>query len=182
MLFWVFVAWLIFTLGCFCAPFKAVALMFKKVIQQASRSFLELVLLILDTKVVKWIFYTKIFKEGRRYFWVFVLWLIFSFGCFCAPFIAIAIAFPFTRNLHYMQRFIRAADRLCGAMLGFSGRQMISTELTHASRLMWMREVIDIIDPHHCEESAYEEGAYCRLSDRPKSTYDPNAKHQLGCK
>jgi hypothetical protein len=76
----------------------------------------------------------------------------------------------------YMQRFIRAVDRLCAAMLGFSGRQMISTELVHAERLLWMRDWLETINPHHCEESAYEEGAYCRLSDKPEK------HHTLGCK
>jgi hypothetical protein len=110
------------------------------------------------------------------WFWAVVLWLIFSIGCLCAPFIAIAIMFPFTRKLKYMQRFVRAADRLCAAMLGFSGRQMISTELTHATYLMWMRNALDLIQPNHCAESAYEEGAYCRLSDKP------DHHHKLGCK
>lgn len=112
----------------------------------------------------------------RKLIWVVFLWLMFSGGCLCAPFIAIAIAFPFTRKLKYMQRFIRAADRLCAAMLGFSGRQMLSTELTHDTRLAWMHDLLEEIQPGHCEQSAYEEGAYCRLSDKPDSY------HKLGCK
>ena len=105
-----------------------------------------------------------------------ILWLIFTFGCYIAPILAIAIVLPWTRNMGYMQRFIRAVDRLCAAMLGFSGRQMISTELVHAERLLWMRDWLETINPHHCEESAYEEGAYCRLSDKPEK------HHTLGCK
>lgn len=113
-------------------------------------------------------------KYLRRFTWVVFLWFMFSVGCFCAPFIAMVI--PFTHDIKYLQRFIRAADRLCAAMLGFSGRQMLSTELTHDTRLAWMYNLLNEIEPGHCEESAYEEGAYCRLSDKPESY------RKLGCK
>jgi hypothetical protein len=117
--------------------------------------------------------YIRLFRVG---FWAVLLWLIFTFGCYLAPIIAIAIFFPGTRKFKYIQRFVRAADRLCAAMLGFSGRQMISTELIHATHLEWMRNILDDIAHRHCEESAYEEGAYCRLSEKPE------AYRTLGCK
>ena len=104
------------------------------------------------------------FRKWRKYIWVLFLWLMFSFGCFLAPFLAMTI--PFTRNISYIQRFVRAADRLCAALLGFSGRHMLSTELSHNERLKWMHDMLEEIDPNHCVESAYEEGAYCRLKDR----------------
>lgn len=69
-----------------------------------------------------------------------------------------------------MQRFVRAADRLCASMLGFSGRHMLSTELTYCQQYGWMRRILDEIQDRHCEESAFEEGAYCRLSDRKIGT------------
>ena len=104
------------------------------------------------------------FKHWKKYVWVLFLWLMFTFGCFLAPFLAISI--PFTRNIPYIQRFVRAADRMLAAMLCYSGRQMLSTELAHDERLKWMHDMLNDIEPNHCEESAYEEGAYCRLSDR----------------
>lgn len=103
------------------------------------------------------------FRRWRKYLWMLFLWLMFTFGCFLAPFLALAI--PFTRR-QYVHRFVRAADRLCAALLGFSGRQMLSTELAHDGRFRWMRNMLNEIEENHCEESAYEEGAYCRLSDR----------------
>lgn len=108
----------------------------------------------------------KIIRRVRVFMWVTFLWFLFTFGCLCAPIIAIAIAMPFTRRLHYIQRFVRAADRLCAAMLGFSGRHMLSTELTYSTYLVWMRNLLNEIQPNHCEDSAYEEGAYCKISDR----------------
>jgi hypothetical protein len=110
--------------------------------------------------------HTFIFKRIRKLIWVLFLWLLFSIGCFCAPFIAIAIAIPATRKSRYMQFFIRAADRLCAAMLGFTGRFMLSTELANEPRLRWMYYLLNEIETNHCEESVYEEGAYCRLYDR----------------
>lgn len=103
-------------------------------------------------------------RHSRRYLWILFLWLMFTIGCFLAPFIAILI--PFLKNVDYIQRFVRAADRLCAAMLGYDGKHMLSTELAHSSRLKWMYRVLNYIQPNHCEESAYEEGAYCRISDR----------------
>jgi hypothetical protein len=110
--------------------------------------------------------HTFIFKRIRKLIWVLFLWFLFSIGCFCAPFIAIAIAIPATRKSRYMQFFIRAADRLCAAMLGFTGRFMLSTELANEPRLRWMYYLLNEIETNHCEESVYEEGAYCRLYDR----------------
>jgi hypothetical protein len=111
-------------------------------------------------------YYKFIFKRFRKFVWVLFLWFLFSIGCYCAPFIALAIAIPATRRSRYMQFFIRAADRLCAAMLGFSGRLMLSTELANEPRLHWMYYLLNEIETNHCEESVYEEGAYCRLYDR----------------
>jgi len=64
-----------------------------------------------------------------------------------------------------MQNFIKAVDRMDAALLGFSGRQMLSTELIYETRLIWIRKALDEVEPNHCAESAYDEGAYCRLKD-----------------
>ena len=119
----------------------------------------------------KWI------KLIRVCLWASMLWTIFTFGCYLAPILAIVLlTIPFTRKLKYVQRVLRAADRLCAAMLGFSGRQMLSTEIIHAPHFTWMYNMLNEIEENHCEESAYEEGAYCRLSDKPE------IYHTLGCK
>lgn len=107
--------------------------------------------------------YHRAAKITRRALWVFLLWFIFSVGCLAAPFLALTI--PFTKKLSYIQVFVRAADRLCAAMLGFSGRLLLSTELSHAPQFRWIHDALEEIDPQHCERSAYSEGAYCRLSD-----------------
>jgi len=65
-----------------------------------------------------------------------------------------------------MKNFIKSADRMCAALLGFSGRQMLSTELIYQKRMLWMKNILDEIEPQHCENSAIDEGAYSRLKDR----------------
>lgn len=102
-------------------------------------------------------------KDIRRLVFTLTLWLMFTFGCFCAPFMV--IGYTYFKQKGYMQNVIKAADRLCAALLGFTGRQMLSTELIHETRLIWMKKALDEIEPGHCEESAIEEGAYCRLKD-----------------
>lgn len=103
------------------------------------------------------------FKRWRKYLWILFLWIMFTFGCFLAPFLAMMI--PFTRR-EYIVRFVKAADRMLAAMLNYSGRNMLSTELAHDTSFKWMHDMLNEIDENHCEESAYAEGAYCRLSDR----------------
>lgn len=49
-------------------------------------------------------------------------------------------------------------------MLGFSGRVTLSTECIHAMR--WMKNILNEIENNHCEESAFTEGAYCRIKDK----------------
>lgn len=63
-----------------------------------------------------------------------------------------------------MKHFIMSVDRMCAAMLGFSGRVTLSTECIHAMR--WMKNILNEIENNHCEESAFTEGAYCRIKDK----------------
>lgn len=95
---------------------------------------------------------------------IFILWIAFTAGCLVAPFVA--IAFLFFKHNHYLGNFARAADRMDAAILGFSGRHMLSTELNYSDRLKWIKKCLYIIDKKHCEEAAYDEGVYCRLTDR----------------
>ena len=108
----------------------------------------------------------RVIRHTRIAIWVIFLWLLFTIGCFLAPFLAIVIFLPRVRSSIYFHRFVRSADRLCASMLGFSGRHMLSTELTYCQNLRWMHRMLNEIEDRHCEESAFEEGAYCRLSDR----------------
>jgi hypothetical protein len=95
---------------------------------------------------------------------MFLLWFIFAIGCFIAPFMAILL--PIFKHNTYIRHFVMSADRMCAAMLGFSGRVTLSTECNHAMRYFWLHNVLNDIEENHCEDSAYGEGAYCRLSDR----------------
>jgi hypothetical protein len=95
---------------------------------------------------------------------ILILWIMFSVGCSIAP--MIAIVYPFNTGNRYLSNFIKSADRLAATMLGFSGRAMLSTELAHEPRMTWMRDWLNEIEPGHCLDSAFTEGAYCRLSDR----------------
>jgi hypothetical protein len=100
----------------------------------------------------------------RRCILAVALWLFFLFGCWVAPFLA-----PFYVMFKmdgYTQRCIDAADRLCNALLGGSGRVMLSTELAYSEKMKWMRRALDdIAQGPHCQKSAFNEGPYCRLTD-----------------
>ena len=105
----------------------------------------------------------------RKALFALTLWGCFAFGCFVAPFVAILLIFPVVWKIDYFRNFVKAADRLCAAQLGYSGRVMLSTELVYSTRLQWMRKALDEIDQNgdkHCIESAWTEGPYSRLSDR----------------
>lgn len=104
-----------------------------------------------------------LFKHIRRFLWALTLWMYFSVGCFLAP--ALAILYFFVPSSPYMERYLKAADRMCAAMLGFSGRNMLSSECAHDARYQWMRRALDEIEDNHCMESAYEEGMYCSIRD-----------------
>lgn len=101
--------------------------------------------------------------------WAFLLWLFFSAGCFISPFLA--LGFPLVRRYHYPRRVLYAADRLCAAMVGFSGRHMLSTEVGFSPRLTWLHDALNSIEPNHCEKSIYAEGPYCRISDHELGIY-----------
>lgn len=101
----------------------------------------------------------------RKYGSATILWVAFSFGCIVAPFMAIALLIPRIRRIPYMMNFVKAADRMTAAELGFSGRFMLSTECAHAPCLQRLRDILNEIEENHCESSAYEEGVYCKISD-----------------
>lgn len=104
----------------------------------------------------------KIKKSMKKFLLVIFLWFIFTIGCLLAPIFAILLlVLPKNR---YIKHFVLAADRMCAAMLGFSGRVTLSTECLH--KLRWLHDALNFIDTNHCEETAINEGAYCRLSDR----------------
>lgn len=98
-----------------------------------------------------------------KVFWWITLWIMFSFGCLCAPFIALLI--PFRIHSQYLHTILKASDRLVAAELGFSGLLLLSTELAYTDKYKFLRSGIAIIDEQHCADSAYTEGAYCRLKD-----------------
>lgn len=95
---------------------------------------------------------------------VFVLWIIFCIGCIVAPFLAIVL--PICKPTGYSRNFVVAADRMMAALLGFSGRITLSTECVHSLKHHRMHDMLNEIEPLHCECSAVEEASYCRLSDR----------------
>jgi hypothetical protein len=93
------------------------------------------------------------------------LWLCFSLGCWIAPIVA-PFYVLFKRD-GYTQRCVDAADRMCDAQLGGSGRVMLSTSLAYSGKMQWMRRALDdIAQGPHCYNSVFSEHPYCRLSDR----------------
>ena len=101
--------------------------------------------------------------RAKKYSLVFVLWILFSLCCFAAPFAA--IFFPLYRRRSYMRRFVKTADRMLAALLGFSGRVTLSVELASSDRYTWVRDILNMVEHKHCENEAFEEGAYCRIKD-----------------
>jgi hypothetical protein len=101
----------------------------------------------------------------KKYALILLLWLTFCVGCALAP-VAFLVLPLFPKRKRYLWNVLCAADRLMAAMFGFSGHHMLSTECAHATEYTWLRDLLNMIEPNHCAESAYNEGAYCRLSDR----------------
>lgn len=104
--------------------------------------------------------------QAKRYVLVVLLWMLFSCCCFAAPFLA--MFFRWYPKGSYVRRFVRAADRLIAAMLGYSGRFTLSAELADHSSHQWLRDILNLVEPNHCEIEAMEEGAYCRISDHQR--------------
>lgn len=103
-------------------------------------------------------------KYIRKIIFVLLLWIAFSLGCFLAPFLALVL--PFYHKNIYTKNFIKAADRMTAAMLGFSGQLLLSTEVLNYNKLRWLHLILNELEPNHCEDSAFGEGAYCRISDK----------------
>ena len=108
----------------------------------------------------------KILLVGMKMGIAFTLFMSFAIGCWLAPIFALALLIPSVRRIDYVMNFVKAADRMMAAMLGFSGRFMLSTECAHAPCLQKLRNALDWLEKDHCAESMYGEGAYCRISDR----------------
>lgn len=92
-------------------------------------------------------------------------WLAFWFGCWIAPFIV--LGFHFSSNEGYAKRVGRAADKMCAALLGKSGRYTLSSECAFAEdkRLRQLHDILNDIKTGHCESEVLDENMYCRLSD-----------------
>lgn len=106
------------------------------------------------------------FSIIRQYAIVFFLWILFSLCCFVAP--LFAMFFWLYPQHSYMRRFVKAADRMIAALLGFSGRHTLSMELAYSARYQWLHDILNIVEANHCENEAFEEGAYCRISDHQR--------------
>jgi hypothetical protein len=107
----------------------------------------------------------RIVASGMKAVIALLLFGAFTIGCWLAPLFVLALLFPSIRKIEYIMNFVKAADRMLAAVLGYSGRFMLSTECAHAPCLAKLRDVLDWLEENHCAKSAYGEGAYCRLSD-----------------
>lgn len=104
--------------------------------------------------------------RAKQYSLVLFLWVLFSLCCLVAPFVAMFFwAYP---RHSYMRRFVKSADRMIAALLGFSGRHTLSTECAHSNDYQWLRNILNTVEENHCEREAFEEGAYCRISDKQR--------------
>lgn len=89
---------------------------------------------------------------------ILVLWLPFTLGCLAAGVVSLlAILFDWT---DYGKNVLRAMDKTLAAVLGFSGFFTLSAEcgVSNEKPWVWLRWLLDRIQPGHCEGAAKNEG------------------------
>lgn len=93
------------------------------------------------------------------------LFVLFTIGCWMAP--ILTLFFRFATPNSYWRRFVYAADKMMAAMFGFSGRFTLSAECAYAERKTFkiLHDMLNDIQPEHCEKAALHESMYCRISD-----------------
>lgn len=99
-----------------------------------------------------------------RIFLVFVLWLGFSLCCLLTPFVA--IFYPFFPKNHYLRRVVKSADRTMAALFGYSGKFTLSVECATEPKLIWLHDILNIIEKNHCENEVLKEHAYCSIINK----------------
>jgi len=89
---------------------------------------------------------------------------LFTVGCLVSP--ILALVFPFFPKNSYLRRFVKAADRMMAAMLGYSGKFTLSVESATEPKLEWLHLMLNKIEDNHCEQEMLKEHAYCRIKQR----------------
>lgn len=86
------------------------------------------------------------------------LWLPFTLGCLAAGVVSL-LAILFDWN-EYGKNVLRAMDKTLAAVLGFSGFFTLSAEcgVSNEKPWVWLRWLLDRIQPGHCEGAAKNEG------------------------
>jgi len=85
-----------------------------------------------------------------------ILWLVFSIaGLVAIPRLLYGVV---TNNERIWSPVGRAMDRVLAALLGYSGRYTTSAELAVSDRHQWLRNLVDKLEPGHCEKEARKEG------------------------
>lgn len=101
----------------------------------------------------------------RKLLWI-VLWVLFSIGSIVAAFLTpfLTLCYPFINKHSQIAKMVESADRMIAAFyFGCSGRWTLSIECAHRQPKLFvvLRCILDRVKPGHCEESAFNEGAYC---------------------
>lgn len=89
---------------------------------------------------------------------ILLLWIPFTIGCIAAGVVSLlAILFDWT---DYGKNVLRAMDKTLAAVLGFSGFFTLSAEcgVSNEKPWVWLRWLLDRIQPGHCEGAAIKEG------------------------
>lgn len=100
----------------------------------------------------------------KRVIFVIILWIFFTIGCLVTP--LLALFFSFVPKNHYLRRVVKAADRMMAAILGYSGKFTLSVECGTEPNLMWLHDMLNVIQKNHCENEVFEEHAYCSIKHK----------------
>lgn len=89
---------------------------------------------------------------------ILVLWLPFSLGAVLS--VLLSLAAIILDEYAYAKNILRAMDKTLAAVLGFSGFFTLSAEcgVSNEKPWVWLRWLLDKIQPGHCEGAAQNEG------------------------
>lgn len=87
---------------------------------------------------------------------ILMLWIPFSLAAIVS--IPVLLYGMLTENESIWKPIGRAMDKLLATLLGYPGNHTLSAELGASTDYEWLRKLLNMIEPFHCEKSAKNEG------------------------
>lgn len=84
-----------------------------------------------------------------------ILWLPFSVACLLAVPVSFVAVMMWSQG--YGKNLLGGMDRCAASLLGLDGKYTISAHCG-VGRLPWLRPLLELIQPGHCEGAAKNEG------------------------